>query len=207
MCRHTWACISNAMRTILLSLLLCASASAQSWHGHSVQPGSTTPQCMVRSDPDGYGFTDCRLLTQKFSPEYLRRRDVIIWTPPRYRLLPTGKEWYIWQAAEVGATVADEEYSQAFLHSAACRAPGASCREENPLLGNTRAQAYSVLAAWTTLAIWTAYKQRRYWRARETVGISAWDRGFWAHFYHYRTIDAVYITAHVVGIVATERQR
>jgi len=41
----------------LLIVLFAISAQAQkmpSWHGQSVPPGSTTPQCIVDHDPDHY---------------------------------------------------------------------------------------------------------------------------------------------------------
>jgi hypothetical protein len=160
-----------------MTILFCAIAAhgqdkPESWHKIPITP-SATPQCLVRKDPDQTTFLSCADIAL-LSHDYLRHHDVVIWTPPHYKIGPAG--WLFWgnQIATAGLAVADVEATQHWLNSPGCKQPGIECEEINPVTGRSRLQGYSVTSAVLLFGIYESRKQRRYQVLREQVGLPQW---------------------------------
>jgi hypothetical protein len=184
------------------TILLCAIAvhgqdKPELWHGISIIP-SPTPQCLVRKDPDQKTFLPCSEIAL-LSPNYLRHRDIAIWVPPHYKIRPAGYRFWLTQAGAALMGVADEEATQSWLHSPTCTAPGVTCLEENPVLGNTRLRAYSIIGGVTALSMYLSYKQRRYQIVREQNGLPQWR----TIFYAWWLIDGALVADHIFGIAGS----
>jgi len=169
------------------TILLCAIAvhaqdKPELWHGISIIP-SPTPQCLVRKDPDQKTFLPCSEIAL-LSPNYLRHRDIAIWVPPHYKIRPAGYRFWLTQAGAALMGVADEE---------------ATCLEENPVLGNTRLRAYSIIGGVTALSMYLSYKQRRYQIVREQNGLPQWR----TIFYAWWLIDGALVADHIFGIAGS----
>ncbi len=191
---------------MFLSICVHAQQKLPAWHGHSIQPGLTTPQCLIEGDPDHLGFGPCNLLTAKFNPDYISRRDVIIFMPKGYKQRPLSRNFWLLEAATIGMGVLDEERTQHLLHEKLnCNAAG-QCfqyREADPILGHTRAQAYSVLGAIDVANVLVGRSMQRYEEMRSQVGLPEWRHGFSAWFYNYRVPLFGQCLVHLVEILRT----
>jgi hypothetical protein len=187
------------MRRLILFLLLAATAHAQSWHGHAVQPGSTTPQCLAQSLPDGIGFEDCSLYARQFPASYLEKQTFEIWVPKGYKVPGPGRQFYWLSGALAAATVFDEEEAQRLFHQAPLCGPQGcvSYKEADPLLGQTRAQAYSVLGGVLVLDYFLCRHEARVEALRTQVGLPRYRTRFWSIVSDYQTPLVLAIAQHV----------
>ncbi len=188
---------------MLLSTLAHAQENFSASHRVSFKPGSTTPQCMVDGDPDHLGFRDCKRLTTEFTRSYLERQDIIIATPPGYKRVPASKGFWAWQLTTFAFAVADEERTQHFFASPLCRESPASCKEMDPLLGRTRAQAYSVIIGLNALNSYVVWKMNEHAQERLALGLPPWRHGFWRYVYDPHVTDMLQIAWHLDGIFRT----
>src|SRR5580704_531495 len=102
--------------------------SVTNWKKIPIIP-STTPQCLVRADhhePYETGFLSCPEIAA-LAHDYLRDHDIIIWTPPHYRIGPAGPRFWISSAVTIGLDIADEESAQHLIHSPGCQQVGSGC--------------------------------------------------------------------------------
>jgi hypothetical protein len=193
-------------KLFLFLLLLAPLARAQALASANVQPGITTPECMVEHDPDRLGFGPCDLLRPRFGADYLSRHDIIIQYPKGYKRAPLGKTFWLLEAGAIGMGILDEERTQHLLHEKlSCNAAG-QCfqyREADPILGSTRVQAYSVLGAIDVADLWIGYKMQKYDSDRQRLVGVPWRRGFSAWLYNYRVPLVVQIVVHGVAVIRT----
>ena len=201
---HYAAGLCKSLVTImLLSTLAHAQENFSASHRVSFKPGSTTPQCMVDGDPDHLGFRDCKLLKTEFANSFLERRDIIIATPPGYRRAPASKGFWAWQLTTFAFAVADEERTQHFFASPLCRQSFTYCKEMDPLLGRSRAQAYSVIVGLNALNSYVVRKLNKHAQERLALGLPPWKHGFWHYVYDPHVTDILQIAWHLEGIFRT----
>ncbi len=205
--RHLAQYAAGLCKCLVTVMLLSTFAHAQenfsASHSVSFEPGSTTPRCMVDGDPDHLGFRDCKLLNTMFPKSYLERRDILIWTPPGYRRAPASKGFWAWQLTTFAFGVVDEERTQHFFASPLCRQSFTYCKEMDPLLGRTRAQAYSVIIGLNALNSYVVWKLNKHAQERLALGLPPWRRGFWRYVYDPHVTDILQIAWHLDGIFRT----
>jgi hypothetical protein len=189
----------------LLMLLSTAGLQGQdhpvtNWKKIPIIP-STTPQCLVRADhhePYETGFLPCPVIAA-LAHDYLRDHDIIIWTPPHYKIGPAGPRFWISSFVTIGLDIADEESAQRLIRSPGCQQVGSGCEFLNPILGKSRLQAYSVMSGILAFSIFESRKQRRYQVLREQVGLPQWK----TFIYSWWGLDAEADGLDIAGITGS----
>jgi hypothetical protein len=193
---------------VVMFLSVCANGQDKfmTWHGISVQPGSTKPQCLLYQDPDNLGFMDCSLLTAKYSRSYLESQDINIWTPRDYKRAPVSKGYWVWQLTTFALGVVDEERQQHFFDSPLCHESFVYCKAADPVLGRSRAQGYSVLIAFNGLNSFFVREVNKHAQERAALGLPPWKHGYDRILYSPHVADIAMMVWALNGIFRTSHK-
>ena len=184
-----------------------AQEATPAWHGHHVQPGSTAPQCIAESSANEVGFEDCSLWAGQFPQSWLQAQTFHIWTPEGYKEPRVGAEFWTLFGASLASTIFDEEETQRLLREKLdCNAAG-QCfryREEDPLLGQTRYQAYGIFGAISAVDYFACRRARQAELLRTQVGLPKYHTRFWSTASNWRLPLLIQTAAHLAeGIKAS----